>query len=311
LDLPAWNVNGLSPIPGAPRTVHAACLPALLQQAGYRTIHVGKAHFGAAGTPGADPRNLGFDINVAGHAAGGPGSYLGTQNFSAAWRKGDRIWDVPGLEPYHGKNVFLTEALTIEANTAVDQAVADGKPFFLYMAHYAVHVPFAPDDRFYEKYRSAGLDPTEAMYAAMVEGMDKSLGDILANVDRHGLSDRTVVLFLSDNGGLSAQGRGGQPNTHNKPLSSGKGSAHEGGIRVPMIVKWPGVTKAGSVCRQYVIVEDLFPSVLEIAGAKGYRPSKQTVGGVSFVPLLRQEGDYPRDRSLLRHKTTAFGRVTQ
>jgi arylsulfatase A-like enzyme len=307
LEFPAWNVNGVSPVPDVPRTVHAASLPALLREAGYRTIHIGKAHFGAVGTPGADPRNLGFEINVAGHAAGGPGSYLGTQNFSAAWRKGDRVWDVPGLESYHGRNIFLTEALTIEANKAVDQAVADGKPFFLYMAHYAVHVPFAPDDRFYEKYRSAGLDPTEAMYAALVEGMDKSLGDILANIDRHGLSDQTVVLFLSDNGGLSAHGRGGSPHTHNKPLSSGKGSAHEGGIRVPMIVKWPGITKAGEVCRQYVIVEDFFPSILEIAGVKPGQPWKRGIDGVSFVPLLRQEGDYPRDRSLFWHFPNCWG----
>jgi len=88
----------------------------------------------------------------------------------------------------------------------------------------------------------------------MVEGMDQSLGDILENIERHGLADNTIVLFMSDNGGLSALGRGGKPHTHNKPLSSGKGSAHEGGVRVPMIVKWPGVTKPDSVCDQYVII---------------------------------------------------------
>ena len=99
----------------------------------------------------SDPTQVGFDVNIGGHAAGGPGSYLGTQNFSAAWRGGAKVWDVPGLEKYHGKDVFLTEALTLEANRAVDAAVADGKPFFLYMAHYAVHVPFAADRRFYQK----------------------------------------------------------------------------------------------------------------------------------------------------------------
>lgn len=230
---------------------------------------MGKAHFGAVGAPGADPRNLGFDVNIGGHAAGGPGSYLGTQNFlakSAAWRNADRVWDVPGLEAYHGKGVFLTEALTIEANKAVDQAVADGRTFFLYMAHYAVHVPFAPDERFYQKYKDAGLDDTEAMYAALVEGMDKSLGDILANIQRHGLADNTIVLFMSDNGGLSAHGRGGTPHTHNRPLSSGKGSAREGGVRVPMIVKWPGVSQPGSRSDQYVMIEDFFPTILEMAG---------------------------------------------
>lgn len=281
--------------------------PAVLKQAGYRTIHAGKAHFGAVGTPAADPRNIGFDVNIGGHAAGGPGSFLGTQNFSAVWRRGDRVWDVPGLDQYHGQDIFLTEALTIEANKAVDQAVADDKPFFLYMAHYAVHVPFAQDKRFYRKYVDAGLDPTEAMYAAMVEGMDKSLGDILKNVERHGLTDNTIVLFMSDNGGLSAHGRGGTPHTHNKPLSSGKGSAHEGGVRVPMIVKWPGVTKPKSACDQYVIIEDFFPTILEMDGVEDSRQIGGAIDGISFVPLLRQRAGYPKNRALYWHYPNNWG----
>ena len=305
LAFPTWNVNGLSPVSGIERTVHAKALPAFLAQAGYRTIHAGKAHFGANGTPGSDPRRIGFDVNIGGHAAGGPGSYLGKQNFSAAFRKGSRVWDVPGLEKYHGKDIFLTEALTLEANKAVDSAVQDGKPFFLYMAHYAVHVPFAPDSRFIGKY--AGLHRTEAMYAALVEGMDKSLGDILANVRRHGLSDKTIVLFMSDNGGLSAHGRGGKRHTHNKPLSSGKGSIHEGGVRVPMIVKWPGVTRAGSQCAAPVIVEDFFPTVLEMAGVTGARQVGGTIDGVSFVPLLRRAGGGRTDRALLWHYPNNWG----
>jgi len=308
LNFPQWNVNGLSPEPGIERTVHAKALPAFLQEAGYRTIHAGKAHFGAVGTPGSDPRNVGFDVNIGGHAAGGPGSFLGRQNFSAVWRKGDRIWDVPGLDKYHGKDVFLTEVLTIEANKAVDQAVADGKPFFLYMAHYAVHVPFAADKRFHQKYRNAGLDHTEAMYSAMVEGMDKSLGDIMANIKRHGLTDDTVVLFMSDNGGLSAHGRGSKPHTHNKPLSSGKGSAHEGGVRVPMIVSWPGVTKAGASCRQPVIIEDFFPTILEIAGISDATQVGGAVDGRSFTNLLRGEQDASRnDRPLIWHFPNNWG----
>jgi len=308
LAFPLWNVNGLSPEPGIERTVHAKALPAYLREAGYRTIHAGKAHFGAIGTPGSDPRNVGFDVNIAGHAAGGPGSFLGKQNFSAAWRGGDRVWDVPGLEKYHGKEIFLTEALTIEANKAVDQAVADGEPFFLYMSHYAVHVPFAVDSRFYQKYRDAGLNHTEAMYAAMVEGMDKSLGDILANVERHGLSDETIVLFMSDNGGLSAHGRGGKPHTHNKPLSSGKGSAHEGGVRVPLLVSWPSVTEPGAVCQQPVIIEDLFPTVLEMAGLSSITQLGGVVDGRSFVNLLRGDPDQAReDRPLVWHFPNNWG----
>ena len=264
LDFPEWNVNGLSPDPRIERTFHARALPDYLKVVGYETIHVGKAHFGAVGTPGEDPLNIGFSVNIAGHAAGGPGSFLGTQNFSAIWRDGDEIWDVPGLEKYHGKDIFLTEALTREGLASVDKAVKEEKPFFLYMSHYAVHVPFAEDSRFIERYKAMGLDEKEAMYAAMVEGMDKSLGDILDYLDENKLSENTIVMFMSDNGGLSAHGRGGEPHTHNRPLSSGKGSAHEGGVRVPMIVKWPGFAEAGGVSENPVIIEDFFPSILEM-----------------------------------------------
>ena len=110
-------------------------LPALLQEAGYRTIHAGKAHFGSNGHFAGDPRAIGFDVNIAGHGAGGPGSYRGTDNF------GTGIWHIPGLEQYHGQDIFLTEALTLEMNKAIESSVADGVPFFAYMAHYAVARP--------------------------------------------------------------------------------------------------------------------------------------------------------------------------
>lgn len=308
LAFPNWNSGGMSPTSGIPRTVHATPLAAVLRGAGYRTIHVGKAHFGSLDTPGANPTNLGFDVNIAGHAAGGPGHYLGTENFSAAKRRGDRVWDIPGLDKYHGQDIFLTEALTIEANRAMDDAVADGKPFFLYLAHYTVHTPYAVDSRFYQKYREAGLDHKEAMYSAMIEGMDKSLGDILDNLQRHRLSDRTIVLFMSDNGGLSAHARGGEPHTHNKPLASGKGSAYEGGIRVPMIVRFPGVTAAGSACSQPVIIEDFFPTILEMAGVEGFRQIGGAIDGRSFVGLLRGEHDAARDhRPLVWHYPNNWG----
>jgi len=131
--------------------------------------------------------------------------------------------------------------------------------------------------------------------------MDKSLGDILANIERHRLTDRTVVLFMSDNGGLSAHGRGGKPHTHNAPLSSGKGSAHEGGVRVPMIVKWPGVTPPGSVCRQPVIIENFYPTVLELAGVSDVERLTPKIDGVSFTDLLRQPRRPRADRALYWH----------
>ena len=190
----------------------------------------------------------------------------------------------------------------------MDQAVADGVPFFLYMAHYAVHVPFAEDKRFTQRYIDAGLDHIEAQYAALLEGMDKWLGDILDNLQRRGVADNTVVLFMSDNGGLSAHGRSGEPHTHNKPLSSGKGSAHEGGIREPMIARWPGVAREGTVCSDPLIIEDFFPTILEIAGAPAHVQPGGALDGVSFAPLLR--GDGPSGaRSLFWHYPNNWGPI--
>jgi arylsulfatase A-like enzyme len=296
LQPPAWNLNGVCTNAGLERTMQVTPLPALLKTAGYRTIHVGKAHFGAQGTPGENPRNLGFDVNIAGHAAGGPGSYWGEKNFSAAWRTNpaDTIWDVPGLGAYHGQNIFLTEALTLEAIKAVEKAVADRQPFYLYLSHYAIHAPWEKDERFHQKYLDAGLKPFEATLASMIEGMDKSLGDVMAALDRLGVADNTIFLFMSDNGAPSQCPR-------NVPLRGHKLAPYEGGIREPMIVKWPGVTKPASVCREPVVIEDYFPTILELAGADWRGKTVQTVDGVSFVPLLKGEGNTPAERAFVWH----------
>ena len=151
LEFPHWNVNGMSPVPGDPKAVHATPLPQLLQNAGYFTIHSGKAHFGAIDSPGENPLNLGFNVNIAGHAAGAPESYYGLENFGNG-KAGKEDWAVPGLEKYHGQDIYLTEAITLEALDAADNALEQGKPFFLYMAHYAVHTPIMGDSRYSEKY---------------------------------------------------------------------------------------------------------------------------------------------------------------
>ena len=113
LEFPDWNYNGISLQPLIPNTIYAKPLPKLLSEAGYHTIHAGKAHFGAIGYPSSNPINLGFDVNIAGHAAGRPGSYLGIENFGNG-KTGNNVWAVPGLEKYHGQDIFLTEALTQE-----------------------------------------------------------------------------------------------------------------------------------------------------------------------------------------------------
>ncbi len=291
---PAWNLNGLSSTPGIDRTIHAVTLPTLLRKAGYHTIHCGKAHFGAKDTPGENPLNLGFDVNIAGHAPGGPGSYLGKNNFSAAWRNADRIWDVPGLEKYHGKNIHLTEALTIEANLAVDQAVADGKPFYLYMSHYSVHAPWEADDRFLKTYTDAGLKGLPAVYASMIESMDKSLGDIMSNLQRHGIEENTILVFMTDNGCPKQLPR-------NLPLRGHKITPYEGGTRVPLIVKWPGTVKPGTECNDYLIIEDIFPTFLEMAGVTEIEQIGGKIDGISFVPLLKQTRPADPNRPLFWH----------
>lgn len=304
---PDWAVNGLSMTAGLARSVHATPLPALLRDAGYFTIHIGKAHFAAMGTPCAEPLNCGFDVNVAGHAAGGPGSYYGTKNFGNNEDGSPKEpWGIPGLEKYHGRDISLTEALTREALNALDSAQETGKPFYLYMSHYAVHSPIQGDPRFLQPYLDSDLDTTEAKYASMVQAMDKSLGDLLGYLDDTGLSDNTIVLFMSDNGGLSAVLRGGEKHTHNKPLSSGKGAAHEGGIREPMLVRWPGTVEPASVSNDYLIIEDFFPTILEMAGITQPQ-TVQTVDGISFVPMLRQEGSTAPGRPLFWHIPNIWG----
>lgn len=290
LQPPQWNVNGLSPEPGIEHTVYAKTLPMYLNDAGYRTIHAGKAHWGAKGTPGEDPLNLGFDVNIAGHAAGAPGSYLGSNNFSAAWRGKDDIWDVPTLDAYHGQDIYLTEAITIEALKAVDQAVADGVPFYLYMSHYAIHAPWEKDDRYYDHFIKKGLNEFDSRYASMIAGVDKSLGDVMARLEHHGITDDTVIVFMSDNGQPSRAAR-------NLPLRGHKLTPYEGGIRVPAMVKWPGVTQADAICTTPIIIEDIFPTILDLAGVKDY----ESLDGRSFVPLLRGESVDVSDRALVWH----------
>lgn len=307
LNYPEWNVNGIQPTDTIERATYATMLPQLLKDAGYFTIHCGKAHFGAMGTPSANPLNCGFDINIAGHAAGGLGSYLGEQNFGNK-EKGvhTQPWGVPGLEQYHGDSIFITEALTIEAKKALDSACVSNKPFFLYMAHYAVHIPLNADKRFFQKYLDSGLPEAEAKYASMIEAMDKSLADLMTYLDTKHLADNTIILFMSDNGGFSLRPRAGEPHSHNSPLQSGKGSAYEGGIREPMIVKWPGKVKAKSTCNEYLIIEDFFPSIMEMAGIKTYS-TPQIIDGRSFVPMLLNQDTTTNKRDLFWHFPNNWG----
>ncbi|MFK7848328.1 MAG: sulfatase [Rhodothermales bacterium] len=308
LQSPDWRFEGLQP--------GDVTLPQVLKEQGYWTIHAGKAHFGAMETAGANPSNLGFDVNIAGHAAGAPGSYYGTHNYSASFRGRDGVWDVPGLEAYHGKGINLTEVLTIEANKAMADAVAMSRPFYLNMAHYGVHTPIMADSQYVDKY--SHLDPKEAAYASMLEGMDASLGGLMHQLEAMGEATRTLIVFFSDNGGLSAHARGETAfgtgkNTHNLPLRSGKGSAYEGGTRIPMIVSWARKDDSEPLQQAFklpvarmdtpVISDDLFPTFMELAGT--VVPEGHDVDGTSLVPLL--QGGVLEDRVLGWHYPHKWG----
>ena len=299
-DPAVWNHNGLSPVDGIPHTMHATFLPQLLRDAGYLTVHVGKAHWGSNGQPGSNPLNLGFEVNIGGTSTGQPASYYGQQNYGNIPGK-TTVHAVPNLQEYYGTDTFLTDALTYEAMKAVSGAIHRKQPFFLHLGHYAVHTPVQQDPRFFQGYLDRGADTLDAAYASLVEGIDKSLGDLMRFLKDNKIDQNTVVIFMSDNGGLATPGhRSGPPHSANAPLRSGKGSIYEGGIREPMIVKWPGTVQPGSVTNTPVIIEDYFPTLLEIAGVKTYI-TKQQLDGMSFVNVLKNPSAKPFDRSFIWH----------
>lgn len=297
---PEWNYNGFSPVNGIAHTFYGTPLPKLLQDARYYTIHVGKAHFASWGTPAASPYNMGFLVNIAGNVAGEPQSYLSEENYGNQTGK-TNYKAVQNMAEYYGTGTFLTEALTREALKALEYPVKIKQPFFLYMAHYAVHLPLDEDVRFSKKYKDAGLNAGQIKYASMIEGMDKSLGNIMDYLKKNNIEKNTVIIFMSDNGGHSiSAGKGDPMHTNNLPLREGKGSVYEGGIREPMIVKWPGIVKPGTKTNTPVIIEDFFPTLLEIAGAKNAK-TEQHVDGKSFVPLLKGINNTDPNRTFTWH----------
>lgn len=309
LDVPDWNYNGISQVPGTANTFVGTSFVQLLKNSGYHTIHCGKAHFGAIDTPGEDPHHWGFEVNIAGHAAGGLASYLGEENYGHTKDgKPTSLMSIPGLEKYWGTETFATEALTQEAIKALDKAKKYNQPFYLYMSHYAIHIPLNKDMRFYEKYKKKGMTDHEAAYATLIEGMDKSLGDLMDWLEKNGETDNTIIIFMSDNGGLAStpEWRDGPLYTQNYPLYSGKGSLCEGGIREPMIVSWPGVAQPGTRCDKYLLIEDFYPTILEMAEVKDYE-TVQPIDGVSFVPLLTGTGDPSKGRSLFWNMPNNWG----
>jgi arylsulfatase A len=238
-----------------------------LKSAGYATGSMGKWHLGGEAHY---PEKQGFEVNIAGTHAPQPGSYFAPYKIATIKDGAD--------------GEYITDRLADEAVKFIE--TNRDRPFFLYLPHFAVHLPLQGKQELIRKYRAKikpGMSQTNAVYAAMIESMDASVGKIRRKLAELKLTDNTVIVFTSDNGGRV-------PTTSNLPLRVGKGSGYEGGTRVPLIISWPGVTTPGSLSETPVITMDIFPTVLEAASLKSNAPD-----GISLKPILSQKGAIHRD----------------
>ena len=287
---PSWKWEGLNS--------KNITLPSLLRSNGYKTIHCGKAHFAPENHEGENPIKIGFDVNIAGCAYGQPGSYYGKDSFGHAIPKRKKR-AVPGLSKYHGKDIFLSEALTLEFNQEISKAVEEKKPFFAYMSHYAVHTPFQSDERFSSNYLKSDKSKNAKAYATLIEGMDKSLNDIVNHLESLKIAENTLIIFLGDNGSDAPLGK-----THSvassAPLRGKKGTHYEGGMRVPFIASWAKSSPKSTIQQKFPIkkstndqqfanISDIYPTILELTQTKN--PASHIVDGTSLLKLFKGEAD--------------------
>jgi arylsulfatase A len=236
----------------------------MLKTRGYTCGAFGKWHLGGRGFM---PEQQGFDYYFAGNQRGG---------------------DPDSKDAGKGEYGLTSAAVDfVEKNKS--------KPFFVYLAYYSVHIPLAARHELVDKYKALppGEHQTNSLYAAMIESMDTCVGRMIDKLHALKLDKNTVVVFFSDNGGLAVHEGQHTPATSNFPLREGKGYLHEGGIREPLIVVWPGVVKPGSVCETPVCSVDFFPTFKQIANVPG--ESDPNVDGTSILPLLNQTGAVRRD----------------
>ncbi len=304
-----WDWEGLTP--------EEVSLPALLKKAGYTTIHVGKGHTTPYDRPGSNPLNIGFDVNVAGSDIGAPASYYGQRGYGKGGNPRAIARPIPGLEKYHGTDTYLTEALTLEANIELDKAIATKKPFFLNMAHYAVHCPFNPDPRFMPHYKDSDQPNPVKAYATMVEGVDKSLGDLMDNLEAEGVAEDTLIFVLGDNGADSRPTKSWDDITTSAPLRGRKGTRWEGGVRTVFIAGWAKVNPENrwqkklpvvpnSMRQEIANVSDLFPTITALADAPV--PADYPVDGHNLAKLFAGRPDPEHRNEFLSHYPHRRGR---
>lgn len=280
------------------------------KEQGYATFFAGKWHLGKEG---AYPQNQGFDVNIGGHDKGAPAHYF------YPYGDNDNDKKVPGLDLVDKEGDYLTDSLTDKANTFIRKN--KDKPFFLYLSHYAVHVPIESKETDKQQaqqridkhefigpaYKELGpakqkMHQDNATYAGMVKSIDDSLGDIVKQLDALGLSDNTIIVFTSDNGGESTKttAYGGKA-TSNLPLKAGKCWLYEGGIRVPLVVKWPGKIAANSVSNYSVTGTDHFPTLLSLASLP--EQTLQHLDGQSYAKTLLNKSQPTRPPMFWHFKT--------
>jgi len=251
-----------------------------MERKGYVSASMGKWHLG--NPPESGPKSQGFDVNVAGWKKGHPDSYFSP-------------YKNPSLE--NGpKGEYLTDRITSEAVRFIEEHQKD--PFFLYLPYYAVHTPLQAKDSLIEKYKNK--EPwnghNNPVYASMIHTMDQGVGRLMHTLNKLNLEEETIVIFYSDNGGLGGyreQGIMGKDITSQDPLRGGKGMFYEGGIREPLVVRWPGKVEAGSTCDTPVISIDFYPTLLDIAGIE--KKEDKVLDGKSILPLLTREESFKRD----------------
>ncbi len=296
---PNWNWTGFNNA--------NATLPGVLRTVGYRTIFIGKAHFGPLGQPTEFPNNLGYDINIAGCSWGQPGSYYGQDGYGHL--KGNKNRAVPGLEKYHGTDTFLTEALTLEAKGQISQAVKERKPFFLHFAPYAVHAPFMPNPRFEDDYKNSGKPKPAQAFATLIASMDQALGELIDHLEKQGIADNTLILFLGDNGSDAPLGEEHGYSSF-APLRGKKATHYEGGMRVPFIAAWAKTNPdntwqqklpiaKGAIQQQLGSVMDLYPTILSLVDAKP--PSGHIIDGIDLAPQFTGKPNPDREARFLMH----------
>lgn len=249
-----------------------------LKPAGYTSCHIGKWHLGADDWY---PEKQGFDLNIGGCDFGQPPNY-----FDPYSRKGQG--PIPTLNPRR-KGEYLTDREADEAVKFIRRH--KDKPFFLYMAHYAVHTPIQGKADLVAKYKAKkSTNQKNPKYAAMVESLDDAVGRICSVLDELNLAEKTIIFFTSDNGGLMGV-------TSNVPLRAGKGHPYEGGIREPLIVRWPKVIKPGTVSHEPVTSVDYFPTICQAAGVP--LPRDRDIDGVSLLWHLKTNGSQKLNRHAL------------